>query len=129
MPPQFYDLFHNCITLINRLIDVHEVNPELREQAEIERFISGLAVDFPTSEIMSAAAREIQNTVYNHAEFIVSNPDRRLIEWTDVEYRLFRALEYARYGAMITGGFATVEDYKVSSTFVQKILYKNVQLF
>lgn len=108
---QFLDAFGLSATETNRLIDVHEVNPELREQAEIERFISGLEVDFPTSEIMSAAAREIQNTVYDHAEFIVSNPDRKLIEWTDVEYRLFRALEYARYGDMITGGFATVEDF------------------
>ena len=108
---QFLDAFGLSATETNRLIDVHAVNPELREQAEIERFISGLEVDFPTSEIMSAAAREIQNTVYDHAEFIVSNPDRKLIEWTDVEYRLFRALEYARYGDMITGGFATVEDF------------------
>ena len=108
---QFLDAFGLSATETNRLIDVHEVNPELCQQAEIERFISGLEVDFPTSEIMSAAAREIQNTVYDHAEFVVSNPDRKLIEWTDVEYRLFRALEYARYGDMITGGFATIEDF------------------
>lgn len=108
---QFLDAFGISATETNRLIDVNEVNPELREQAEIERFICGLTVDFPSSEIMSAAAREIQNTVYDHIEYIVSNPDRKLIEWTDVEYRLFRALEYARYGEIITHGFATVEVF------------------
>lgn len=108
---QFLDAFGISATETNRLIDVHGVNPELREQAEIERFISGLKEDFPASDIMSAAARKIQNTVYDHAEFIVSDPDRKLIEWTDVEYRLFRALEYVRYGGMITNGFATIEDF------------------
>ena len=115
---QFLDAFGLSATETNRLIDIHEVNPELREQAEIERFISSLAVDFPKSEIMSAAAREIQNTVYNHTEFIVSNPDRKLIEWTDVEYRLFRALEHSRYGDIISGGFATVEDFIAAANHV-----------
>ena len=41
----------------------------------------------------------------------LSNPDSKLIDWTDMEYRLFRALEYARYGSMITGGFSSVEDF------------------
>ena len=108
---QFLDAFGLSATETNRLINVHEVNPELREHAEIERFIRGLEEDFPTSEIMSAAAREIQNTVYDHEDFIISNPDCKLIEWTDVEYRLFRALEYARFGDIITGGFATFEDF------------------
>lgn len=108
---QFLDAFGLSATETNRLIDVHEVNPEVREHAEIEQFISSLEVDFPTSEIMSDAARKIQDTVYNHTEFIVSNPDCKLIEWTDVEYRLFRALEYARYGDMITNGFSSVEDF------------------
>lgn len=109
----FLDAFSLSATETNRLVDVHGGNPELREQAEIERFISSLEVDFPSSEIVSAAAREIQNAAYNHAEFVVSNPDRKLIEWTDVEYRLFRALECARYGDVLSEGFVTVEDFIV----------------
>lgn len=42
---------------------------------------------------------------------VCTNPDRKLLDWTEVEYRLFRALEYARYGEMITRGFSTVEDF------------------
>ena len=60
---------------------------------------------------MSRTAREIQNTVYNHNEFMRSNPDRKIIEWTDTEYKLFRALEHYRYGEMIRTGFSTVEDF------------------
>ena len=60
---------------------------------------------------MSKTARDIQNTVYNHHEYIMSNPDQKLLDWIDVEYRLFQALEYARYKDMITHGFSSVEDF------------------
>ena len=108
---QFLDAFGLSATQTNCLIDIHTVTPEKREQEAIERFINGLDVDFPTSEVMSAAAREIQNAVYNHVDYIISNPDRKLIEWTDVEYRLFRTLEYARYGDIVSAGFDSLDDF------------------
>lgn len=108
---QFLDAFGISPTETNRLIDTHLVAPELHEKLEFDKFISELEVDFPSSELMSAAARRIQDTVFDHQEFICTNPDRKLLDWTEVEYRLFRALEYARYGEMITHGFSTVEDF------------------
>ncbi len=108
---QFLDAFGISPTETNRLIETRLVTPELHEKMEVEKFISELDVDFPSSELMSAAARRIQDTVFNHQEFICTNPDRKLLDWTDAEYRLFRALEYARYGEMITRGFSSVEDF------------------
>lgn len=108
---QFLDAFSLSPTETNRRINIHGVTPQAHEKAEIDRFISSLDVDFPSSDIMSSAARQIQNTVYDHEEYIISNPDSKLIDWTDMEYRLFRALEYARYGEMITGGFSSVEEF------------------
>ena len=108
---QFLDAFGISPTETNRLIDTHLVAPELHEKLEFDKFISELEVDFPSSELMSAAARRIQDTVFDHQEFICTNPDRKLLDWTEVEYRLFRALEYARYREMITRGFSTVEDF------------------
>ncbi len=70
-----------------------------------------MTVEFPVSEEMSKAARQIHNAMYNHEEFIISNPDRKLIEWTDMEYALFKALERDRYGAVIEKGFSTVDDF------------------
>ena len=93
------------------MIDISFVAPEKREEVEMDKFIKGLTVDFPTSEEMSSAARDIQNIVYDHQELVISNPDRKLIDWTETEYRLFRALEYARYGDMITHGFSSVEEF------------------
>lgn len=108
---QFLDAFGISPTETNRLIETSLVRPEEHEKVAIEGFISSLTVDFPSSEEMSAAARRIQDTVFNHQEFIRTNPDRKLLDWTDAEYRLFRALEYARYGEMISNGFASVEDF------------------
>lgn len=98
-------------TETNCLIDTEKIQPETHEQIAIQEFISSLESDFPSSEIMSAAARNIQNRAYDHIEYIQTNPDRKLIEWTNMEYTLFRALEYARYGDLITKGFTSVDEF------------------
>ena len=98
-------------TETNCLIDTEKIQPETHEQIAIQEFISSLEIDFPSSEIMSAAARNIQNRAYDHIEYIQTNPDRKLIEWTNMEYTLFRALEYARYGDLIIKGFTSVDEF------------------
>lgn len=108
---QFLEAFGLSPADTNKMIDTKAISPEVHEDAQIDKFIKGLSIDFPSSEEMSKAARDIQNTVYNHKEYIVKNPDRKLIDWTETEYRLFRALEYARYGDMITHGFSSVEEF------------------
>ncbi len=108
---QFLDTFGISPTETNRLIETNSVRSEEYEKAAIEEFISALTVDFPSSEEMSAAARRIQDSVFNHHEFIRTNPDCKLLDWTNAEFRLFRALEHARYGELISRGFATVEDF------------------
>lgn len=115
---QFLDAFGISPTETNKLIETHLVTPEIHEKMEFEKFISELDVDFPSSEIMSEAARRIQDTVFDHQEFICSNPDRKLLDWTEVEYKLFRALEYARYGEMITRGFSSVEEFLATANQV-----------
>lgn len=108
---QFLDAFGISPAETNKLIEKNAASFEVQEQLAMEQFISGLTVDFPASEEMSRAARMIRDAVYDHIEYVNSNPDRKLLDWTETEYRLFRALEYARYGDMITHGFASVEDF------------------
>lgn len=108
---QFLSAFGIGSTETNRMIDITEVLPEAQERVAIQEFIEALTVDFPVSEIMSAAARDIQNRVYNHLEYIRTNPDRKIIEWTNTEYALFRAIEYARYGDKISRGFSSVDEF------------------
>lgn len=108
---EFLNTFGISPTETNGLIDIEKVHPDTKEKLAINDFIKGLTVDFPTSEEMSAAARYIQNAAYNHIEYIYTNPDRKLIDWTNMEFALFRALEYARYGEMITKGFESVDQF------------------
>lgn len=115
---QFLGAFGISLTETNRLIDTGGVLPETQEKIAIQEFINALTVDFPLSDVMSAAARDIQNRVYNHLEFIRTNPDRKIIEWTNTEYALFRAIEHARYGEKISRGFATVDEFITMANMV-----------
>ncbi len=115
---QFLDAFGLSPAETNQLVDVHQAALEVRERAAMEKFIGTLIEDFPASEKMAEAARSIQNEIYNEYNFILTRPDRKLIDWTNVEYRLFRALEEVRYGKLITKGFASVEDFIVTANKV-----------
>ncbi|MGD9578713.1 MAG: type II restriction endonuclease, partial [Syntrophorhabdus sp.] len=92
---------------------IHKANIPLENTTEIamSQFIASLRVAFPTSIEMSAAARRIHNEIYNHEENLVLDPDLELIYWIDIEYRLFKMIEYARYGEMIARGFSSVGEF------------------
>lgn len=115
---QFLSAFGIGPTETNHMIDTSAVLPETQERIAIQKFIDTLTVDFPLSDVMSAAARDIQNHVYNHLEYIRTNPDRKIIEWTNTEYALFRAIEHARYGDKISRGFATVDEFITMANMV-----------
>lgn len=115
---QFLSAFGIGPTETNQMIDTSAVLPETQERIAIQEFIDTLTVDFPLSDVMSAAARDIQNHVYNHLEYIRTNPDRKIIEWTNTEYALFRAIEHARYGDKISHGFTSVDEFITMANMV-----------
>lgn len=115
---QFLDAFGISPTETNRLIDAGQIRADVHEQLAIEEFISHLTVDFPISEEMSAAARSIHSRVHNHIEYVRTNPDRKIIEWTNMEYALFRAIERARYGEKIAQGFGSVDEFITMANMV-----------
>lgn len=108
---EFLDTFGISPTETNSLIDTGKISSETQEKLAIQEFISGLDVDFPASDVMSAAARTIEEKAYDHVEYILTNPDDKIISWTNMEYTLFRALEYARYGDIIIKGFQSVDEF------------------
>lgn len=118
---EFLDTFGISPTETNSLIDTGKVASETQEKLAIQEFISGLNADFPASEIMSAAARMIEERIYNHKEFVFTNPDEKIISWTNMEYALFRELEYARYGEIIKKGFQSVDEFvKVANAVLNR---------
>lgn len=108
---EFLDTFGISPTETNSLIDIQRVSAETQEKLSIQEFINNLDVDFPASDVMSAAARAIEEKTYDHIEYIRLNPDEKIISWMNMEYTLFRALEYARYGEIITKGFQSVDEF------------------
>jgi len=117
------DEFLGCLGLsptdANKLIQIGTENPTDQEAREFSSFISGLNGTFPSSAEMSAAARKIENLVYDHAEYIQTRPDAKLLNWSEVEYRLFRAVENNRYGDLVAQGFASVEEFlKMANTLL-----------
>ncbi len=109
----FLDSFGITPAETNRPVEVKKAAPGLIEQKAIDAFISGLTVEFPASSEMSAAARMILTEVFHNTGLIRSNPDKILLDWTEEEYRLFRALEHERYGHLIKKGFTSVDDFIV----------------
>lgn len=108
---EFLNAFGISPTETNLLIDTGKIQPETQEKMAIKQFVDELSEEFPSSDIMSAMARDIQTKVYGHAEYILTNPDKKIIDWTNMEYTLFRALEYERYGEIITKGFQSVDEF------------------
>ena len=109
---QFLDAFGITPAETNRLVSFEKINPEMREKAEIEDFIQNLHSEFPTSEEMSEEARLLTYAINIRTQGLIkTNPDKLLLEWTDEEYRLFRAIERARYGDIVAKGFASVDEF------------------
>lgn len=108
---EFFDTFGISPTETNSLVDVQRMSAETQQKLSIQEFINNLDVDFPASDVMSAAARAIEERAYDHIEYIRLNPDEKIISWTNMEYTLFRTLEYARYGEIITKGFQSVDEF------------------
>lgn len=115
---EFLGAFNMGATETNKLINTSTIPKEAEEEAVIREFIDTLQVDFPPSNEMSLAAQRIQNFVYNHEEYIITNPDRKLIDWTNMEYTLFRAIEHARYSERLSSGFATVDEFVTLANMV-----------
>lgn len=93
------------------IIQKDQLESEARVDLSIDDFIKTLEVDFPASAVMSAAAREIYHKLYDHEEEIIQNPDKVIVNWTEMEYRVFRRLELWRYRDLIKTGFSDVESF------------------
>lgn len=107
----FLDYFGITPIETNQLLTTSFINSEKEENQAIKEFVESLTIDFPSSEQMSIEAQRIQNLIYDHIEKVQLNPDDKLLDWTEVEYRLFRALEHERYGTIIKNGFSDVDKF------------------
>ncbi len=110
---QFLEAFGMSPTQTNALIETGSMQFEAREEEAINRFIASLGPDakFPETKVMAKVARQIQGEIYNHDEYIRTNPDGKLIDWTNEEYRLFKAVEHALEWPTIERGFSSIDEF------------------
>lgn len=108
---EFLNTFGMSPSDTGTLITKGNISSKSLEDIEMERFILSLTVDFPTSEIMANKARAIFDFAYKGQNEIIQNPDKRILSWTEAEYKLFRKIEFVRYGEMINRGFQSVEQF------------------
>lgn len=108
---QFLSTFDISPVQTNALIEQHHLLPEFEEAKAITAFVGTLKEEFPSSKEMSRAARSIQNAVYDQIDLIISNPDQIIIDWTNMEYTLFRTLEQVRYGGIVSAGFDNMDAF------------------
>jgi len=107
----FLDTFALSPTETGSIIKKEDIRLDVQVELAFEKFIGNLKVDFPASADMSAEARRIFSAVFNQEGNIIRDPDGQIISWIDMEYRLFRRIEFSRYGDLITQGFTSVEHF------------------
>ena len=118
---EFLEMFGISSTETNCLFGVGSIRQDRKESLAIYDYIQRLNMEFPETGAMSKAAQSISNEVYNHIEYMCSNPDKKIIEWINVEYSLFRAIEQSRYGSVVNAGFSSVEEFvKLANTVLNR---------
>ena len=105
---QFLGAFSLTPAETDTLIDPRQAPGETKENLLIDRYIASLTAEFPSSEEMAMTAREINDAVFGHSDLVVTNPDKKLLEWTDAEYRINR--RKSRAGKSLEHHLAAVFD-------------------
>lgn len=80
-------------------------------EAVVKAYAASFEQDFPSSEDMSKIARKIDEETNQSRQRAISDPDAQLLEWIDIEYRLFKAIEKVRYGESLEQGFIGLDDF------------------
>lgn len=101
-----------------RIIHIKSDKKELNEETEFFKFASTLDKEFPSTFFMSQQSRIIFDKLYNKEFEVRKNPDKRIIEWTDIEYRLFRYIENYLFREQISKGFSDIDDFIVTANSI-----------
>jgi len=96
----------------NKIIQPSEPLPsEDRMQLCFEEFVRSLTVEFPLTYELSGNARRCFNGAFDiTAKLITDDPDLRLLNWLDAEFRLFKIIENDRYSSRIKTPFKSVAE-------------------
>ena len=104
-----------------QLIEKSSITPEYMQQMLFENYICNLEVDFPTSSEVSEMARTFTSKLHPQPGAMIYEPDKILLEWTDMEYSLFQKLENNKYSSVIQHGFENIDEFlKISLEIINR---------
>ena len=93
---------------------VHRSDEDM-EAIAIAQYVSSLCLAdggaFPPSAEVSATARSIHDQVHCDRDLLTINPDRKLVEYTRVEYDIFCSLEVGAFGKRVKAGFSQLDEF------------------
>ncbi len=96
----------------NQLIEADfNLSPSIRIENLLQDFIRRFS-SFPDTRCMAEGARDCYNS-YDHGyeELLQNNPDKILLRWVDIEYRLFRLMEEKIYSDAITRPIGSLDAF------------------
>lgn len=96
---------------------VEELHPDHVLEHAFESYLKEIETDFPPATEVARAARQFSQ----NRQVTVENADRLLLEWLDMEYRLFKFIEKRRFDTAKEQGFDSVEDFmKTASSLMNR---------
>lgn len=109
----FLEIFGLEQSETNKIIELHPSLLGIPAHAAslIEQYAAKFRAQFPSTGEMALLAAEIENIVYNHDEYVLTNPDDKLLSRIKVEYRLFQAIENLQYSDAIKKGFDSIDTF------------------
>jgi hypothetical protein len=85
-------------------------------------YLQSLNIDFPTTQDLSGNARRCFNAAFDISDrVILDDPDKKLLQWLDAEFQLFKIIENDRYSARIKTPFSSVEELvEIANTILNR---------
>jgi type II restriction enzyme len=109
---QFFAALNITVNQTNQIIPRQTILPsEDRMNVCFKDFLKRLSTDFPSTFDLSEKARTCYNKSYDITLLLIQeDPDKRLIDWLDAEYQLFKIIENDRYDSRIKTPFNSVGE-------------------
>lgn len=105
----FLDAYSVIPSDLNKLLKDRGVRAQIDEDEIYHKYVITFNSSFPTTAKMAEVAEEIDREISGNTA--LSDPDATIMRWTDVEYKLFRAVEDDYYSYVLEKPMDTLEDF------------------
>lgn len=99
-----------------------QISPEDKMYQCFIAYLKSQNIDFPSTIDLSANARRCYNGAFDiNLKSITEDPDGKLLNWLDAEFKLFKTIENDRYSKRIKIPFSSVEELvEIANTILNR---------